>query len=1133
MGHKKKKLQPRGDAAKKGAPKDENSASAPDSLHLEVEELWSAFTTEERTEGFAITYREHAEARHQGKGEAVFDFGDLLRSHLVHVEVRRDPEHANLGTELALRCECAAFSVRARCKHAWAAILLQDLEQRAPRGKTPFDRIYLPKYRAERAERLAELRAISERPAAPALRSVAEWASSWRRLASRHGCGSSPIELRYAVVGSGPELAVFPLARLRDGSLGWRALARLPTRTWSDLALEDRRLLMLLFGGEEAICDADLSTLSEEVALPVETQELVLSELARSGRAHWIGTGASAPSRDVRALARAHLADAILPRVASAPLLHLAAEPVQRFGLEIEAGGDGSYALRARAASQATDDHAEDSANAVRLARISDTGALGFCDVGPALPLALSELWDAELRVSSSELETLLEAIGRLGMESRVRFAEIAGAAACVPVLRLEVAKEGRAKSFRCALAFDYGEGLELEPGAARGLMRSARGWLRRDTARESEARRVLAEVGVAEEKGEERWPLESFSRGVHALLERGWRVLAEGKPLRTSATSSWKLRSGTDWFELQGEVRFGAQVLHLPEVLANLKSGERFVQLGDGTLGVLPERWFASWAEWLELGTVVGEKLRFANVQSWILDALLSAAPAPIEVDAEMTRLREKIARFERVEPLAPPDGFRGELRAYQREGLGWLAFLREIGFGGCLADDMGLGKTVQVLAHLLARRKRAQQRPALIVVPRSLLFNWQREAARFAPELRVLDFAGPQRWKELGVGEDASAGELSSAFAQHDLVLTTYGTLRRDILKLRELCFDVAVLDEAQAIKNAESQSAKAARLLVADQRLALSGTPIENHLDELWSLFEFLNPGMLGRHAKFQALLAGGRGAEVRAGAELRRILRPFLLRRTKAEVLTELPPKTEQVLEVELEGEQRGYYESLRKTVREHLLERLDAEGLEKSQIHVLQALLRLRQAACHAGLANPKLESAPSAKLEALLPRLMELRENGHKALVFSQFTSFLGLLKPQLDANGIDYEYLDGRTKKREEKVQRFQENATCTAFLISLKAGGHGLNLTAADYVFLLDPWWNPAVEAQAIDRAHRMGQASKVFAYRVIARGTIEEKVLALQQRKRELAASIFEDESASLRDLTREDLEQLLAP
>ncbi len=362
---------------------------------------------------------------------------------------------------------------------------------------------------------------------------------------------------------------------------------------------------------------------------------------------------------------------------------------------------------------------------------------------------------------------------------------------------------------------------------------------------------------------------------------------------------------------------------------------------------------------------------------------------------------------------------------------------------------------------------------------------------------------------------------------------MLTTYGTLRRDIVKLRELRFDVAVLDEAQAIKNSESQSSKAARLLVAEQRLALSGTPIENHLDELWSLFEFLNPGMLGRSAKFQSLLASGRGASAGASAELKRILRPFLLRRTKAEVLTELPPKTEQVLEVELEGEQKGYYESLRKTVRASLLERLDAEGLEKSQIHVLQALLRLRQAACHAGLANKKLEAAPSAKLEALLPRLLELRETGHKALVFSQFTSLLGLLKPLLDAQNLSYEYLDGQTKKREEKVRRFQEDAGCSAFLISLKAGGHGLNLTAADYVFLLDPWWNPAVEAQAIDRAHRMGQASKVFAYRVIARGTIEEKVLALQERKRELAASIFEEESASLRDLTREDLEQLLAP
>ncbi|MBK9386820.1 MAG: DEAD/DEAH box helicase [Planctomycetes bacterium] len=1123
--------------AKRKSTKPASSAGAEVPDH--PEQFWAEFSLQERTEGLGIFLREHGDEKHQGRAETLFHFGDALRGNLVITGFTRDPAHANLGAELLLQCDCAAFEVRSRCKHTWAALLLADLEARAPRGKKPLHRSLMPGYVAQRYERLSQLRELSQRPAPAAQRSAQEWIAGWNRCASQSGLGASAIEVRYVLVRDRGSLSVFPLGLLEGSAIGWRALARIPGRTWSDLSTLDRRLLLLLVGAEAARTDGKLSDLDERLPLPVEVQDVVLRELARSGQALWLGVrepgaraAGEARTRETTSDLLTH-ADSILAHLDGAPRLHLDEGPPRRFRLEILATGDGRYRLRPQYEALAARPTGEVGSLVLEMPRISPDGAVQLCDVGRALPLALSLEGQEEVVVSAGDLEVLLEGIARLGMEERLDFAGIASSGACVPVLKVEVAAGKRTVHFALELAFDYGGEQEVKSRTTRGLLRTSQGWLRRDLAREREARAQLEQAGAAAVDGELRWSTEAFAQGVPKLLERGWRVLAQGKPLRAGQAQRWRLRSNQDWFELEGEVRFDDHVLPLPAVLANLKSGERFVALGDGTLGVLPERWLASWAEWLELGTREGERLRFARVQSWILDALLSQAPTAIELDAELALVRERIARFEGVAPLAPPKGFCGELRAYQREGLGWLAFLGEIGFGGCLADDMGLGKTVQVLAHLLARRKRAKKRPALIVVPRSLLFNWQREAARFAPALRVLDFAGPQRWKELGISEEASAKELAVALAPFDLVLTTYGTLRRDIAKLRELCFDVAVLDEAQAIKNAESQSAKAARLLVAEQRLALSGTPIENHLDELWSLFEFLNPGMLGRSARFETLLAGGRSAGGRASEGLRRALRPFLLRRTKAQVLTELPPKTEQVLEVELEGAQKVYYENLRQTVRASLLERLDAEGLGKSQIHVLQALLRLRQAACHAGLANPKLESAPSAKLEALLPRLLELRETGHKALVFSQFTSLLGLLKPLLEASGVSYEYLDGRTKKREEKVQRFQEDGACTAFLISLKAGGHGLNLTAADYVFLLDPWWNPAVEAQAIDRAHRMGQSSRVFAYRVIARGTIEEKVLALQDRKRELAASIFEDESASLRDLTREDLEQLLAP
>jgi SNF2 family DNA or RNA helicase len=359
----------------------------------------------------------------------------------------------------------------------------------------------------------------------------------------------------------------------------------------------------------------------------------------------------------------------------------------------------------------------------------------------------------------------------------------------------------------------------------------------------------------------------------------------------------------------------------------------------------------------------------------------------------------------------------------------------------------------------------------------------------------------------------------------------LTTYGTLRRDILKLKEFVFDYAILDEAQAVKNASSESAKAVRLLKAKHRLALSGTPVENHLGELWSLFEFLNPGLLGSASVFREG-AGGRAIDADARRLLSRALRPFILRRTKEQVAPDLPEKLEQTLYVELEPPQRKLYDELRNHYRRSLLPTVEREGINKSKIQVLEALLRLRQAACHPALVNNEMADAASAKLDALLPQLEEVLDEGHKTLVFSQFTSLLALVKKRLDGAGIVYEYLDGRTRNRAAKVERFQTDPDCKLFLISLKAGGLGLNLTAAEYVFLLDPWWNPAVEAQAIDRAHRIGQTRRVFAYRLIARDTVEEKVLQLQRSKRQLADAIITADNALIRDLGREDLELLLS-
>jgi SNF2 family DNA or RNA helicase len=457
--------------------------------------------------------------------------------------------------------------------------------------------------------------------------------------------------------------------------------------------------------------------------------------------------------------------------------------------------------------------------------------------------------------------------------------------------------------------------------------------------------------------------------------------------------------------------------------------------------------------------------------------------------------------------------------LRPYQAAGVSWLRFLDEFGFGGCLADDMGLGKTIQLLAFLEDRRRRGiSKRPTLVVVPRSLIFNWHQEATRFTPELRVLEYTGIHR------------GQLRKKLAKVDLVLTTYGTVRRDILQLKEVEFDYVVLDEAQAIKNPASQVAKATRLIPGERRIALSGTPIENHLRDLWSIFEFLNPGMLGRASVFKLHTTDSNDDESRR--LLSHALRPFILRRTKREVARELPEKLEQTIYCHMPKQQEQLYHELRDHYRETLLGRVRSQGLGKSKIHVLEALLRLRQAACHPALLDEKHAEEPTAKLEALGLHLADLLAEGHKALVFSQFTSFLAIVQKFLDDRGMSYEYLDGQTRNRRERIERFQNDPNCGVFLISLKAGGLGLNLTSADYVFLLDPWWNPAVEMQAIDRAHRIGQTRTVFAYRLICKDTVEEKIAELQTRKKELADAILQADNNLLGELTADDLELLLS-
>ncbi|MFY8221844.1 MAG: SNF2-related protein [Pirellulales bacterium] len=680
---------------------------------------------------------------------------------------------------------------------------------------------------------------------------------------------------------------------------------------------------------------------------------------------------------------------------------------------------------------------------------------------------------------------------------------------------------------------FDYGVTQIAADDPTGGAADPARRVLvRRDRAAERAALAMLPRHGVvAPRRGDDEADAPAhhveiararLDASVAQLAAEGWAVEVSGRRYRPAGSVSWNVTSGIDWFELSGTVDFGGVVAEMPALLEAIAKGERSVSLPDGSIGILPEGFAASFEPMMALAEKHDGRLRYGRIQVALLDALLAGQPRS-RVDDAFEAIREELARGERPEAEPEPAGFTGTLRHYQREGLGWLAFLERTGLGGCLADDMGLGKTIQVLAMLVRRQTLAQaggipHRPSLIVVPKSLVFNWIEEAKKFAPGLRVLNHTGNARRDE------------QADIAEHDVILTTYGTLRRDVLKHREYEYDYVVLDEAQSIKNAASQAAKACRLLKARHRLALTGTPVENHIGELWSIFEFLNPGQLGSATRLRQFLAGGRG--IGSAEIVARAVRPFLLRRTKTQVLSDLPEKTEQTIFCELGEEQRRAYDELREHYRQELAGRIGRMGVGRSRIAVLEALLRLRQTACHPGLVDPARIDEPGAKLEVLLEQLDEVIDEGHKVLVFSQFTSFLAILRRQLDARGVTYEYLDGKTTDRQARVVRFQEDADCRLFLVSLKAGGQGLNLTAADYIYILDPWWNPAVEAQAVDRAHRIGQTRRVFAYRLIARDTVEEKILALQDRKRELADSIVRADDSMLSTLSADDIELLLS-
>ncbi len=643
-------------------------------------------------------------------------------------------------------------------------------------------------------------------------------------------------------------------------------------------------------------------------------------------------------------------------------------------------------------------------------------------------------------------------------------------------------------------------------------------------------------------------WPL-FMHEDKHPLQAAGWQVdFADSFRHRLLVIEAWtaELVAGDDgWFELDMGVIVEGQRLPLAPLLAALfRRDGRW--LDSSLLAQIPDD------ELIELTTPASQRLR---APAWRLKPLAATlidlfegfsggtrlqlsrfdAPRLSELNdssrwqfhgqGDLLKLAEQLTAAQGIRHITPPAGLGLDLRHYQMEGLAWLQFLREQKLAGILADDMGLGKTAQTLAHLLLEKEAGRlDRPALIILPTSLIFNWKNEAARFAPGLSILSLHGP--------GRKARFTEIGD----HDVVLTTYPLLWRDATELTRYSYHLLILDEAQTVKNARSQGAEVVRRLTARHRLCLTGTPLENHLGELWSQFDFLLPGFLGTYPNFNKFWRTPieKQQDSQRRDLLARRVRPFILRRKKEDVARELPAKTIIVRSVELVGGQRDLYETVRIAMDERVREEIASKGFNRSQIVILDALLKLRQVCC-----DPRLVSAKSAqkvkeraKLELLMTMLPEQVEEGRRILLFSQFTSMLALIEKELRHAGLDYLMLTGETRNREEQVERFQSGEV-PIFLISLKTGGVGLNLTAADTVIHYDPWWNPAAENQATDRAHRIGQDKPVFVYKLIVAGSIEEKILALQERKAELAARILSADREIDAKFGNEDIAALFAP
>ena len=619
----------------------------------------------------------------------------------------------------------------------------------------------------------------------------------------------------------------------------------------------------------------------------------------------------------------------------------------------------------------------------------------------------------------------------------------------------------------------------------------------------------------------EEGWFLDAFEswrkEGVEIL---GFNELKNNNYNPNKISTSVSIASGINWFDTLVDIKFGSEKVKLRDIQKAIYNQAKFVKLGDGTMGMLPDEWLEKYSKFFRSGEINDNKIRSSKANFTVIDALFEDEVLSYEVEQELQLFKHKFENFNSIDAVTVPKKLKAKLRDYQKNGLNWLHFLDEFNFGGCLADDMGLGKTIQIITFILSLKEKNGKRTHLIILPTSLIFNWKAELDKFAPSLKYHVIYGLNREKD------------HAKIENFDLIITTYGTMLSDITFLKKIDFDYIFLDESQAIKNPESKRYKAVRLLQSRNKIVLTGTPIENNTFDLYAQFSFANPGLLGNQSHFKDNYATpiDKFKDSSRAKELQQKLSPFLLRRTKKQVASELPDKTEIVIHCPMGENQRRIYETYRNEFKQ-FLENSNKEELTNNNMHILQGLTKLRQICNSPELLNDEAYYGnESSKIDELLTQIEEKVSN-HKILVFSQFVTMLELIRKRLDEKEIAYEYLTGKTKDRQARVKSFQEDIEKRVFLISLKAGGTGLNLTEADYVFIVDPWWNPAVENQAIDRCYRIGQKKNVIAIRLICPDTIEDKIIQLQEGKKELVEDLIKVDENAKKSLAKEDLMALL--